>query len=90
MKRFLFIFFALVAVPVFAEEIVDRIVAQVGNEPVLETELFQAALLEAQNVGIDILMTGDARICAHIQTAKIAHSGRDTHCVGPIGASVSA
>ncbi len=54
MRNILILILASVAIPVFAEEVVDRVVAQVGSEPILETELFQAAILEAQNAGIDI------------------------------------
>lgn len=35
-------------------------------------------------------MASDAGVCAHVETAEIAHPGADAHVVGPIGASVPA
>ncbi|MDK9699559.1 MAG: peptidylprolyl isomerase [bacterium] len=49
------LFFTITTIGFAAEEIIDQVVAQVGDEPVLETELIQAAYLEAQNAGIDIM-----------------------------------
>ncbi len=51
---FLGLLWCLFAVSGWADETIDRIVAQVGDDPILETELLQAAMLEAQNSGIDL------------------------------------
>lgn len=45
----------MLAMNVQAQDVLDRIVAQVGNEPILETELLQAVFYEAQSQNIDIL-----------------------------------
>src|SRR5438067_4436247 len=43
-----------------------------------------------QKIDIDILVTGDARICAQVKVPQVVHSGADARGVSPIGASVSA
>lgn len=43
-----------------------------------------------QNVGIDILVTGDASVGTDIKISEIVHARADTGRVSPIGASMSA
>src|SRR5207302_2981626 len=43
-----------------------------------------------QNVSVNVLMTGDARICAHVKISQVMHASTDARRVGPIAASMSA
>src|SRR6266480_3208230 len=43
-----------------------------------------------KQVALDVLMTGDARVRAHVKISQVVHAGADAHRVRPIGASVSA
>ena len=52
----------------------------------LEYERWMASL---QDIIIDVLMAGDAGVCAQVKIAEIAHPGVYPGVVGPIRTSVS-
>src|SRR5437868_2576756 len=60
---------------------VDRLTIELKNE---------LGMTGGQNVGLDILMTGDAGIRAHVKASQIMHPGADSRGISPVGSRVSA
>jgi len=60
---------------------VDRLTIELKNE---------FRVTRFQNVSVDILVAGDARVRAHIEISQVMHAGGHARCVSPIAAGMSA
>ena len=60
---------------------VDRLTIELKNE---------FGVTRFQNVSVDILVAGDARVRAHIEISQVMHAGGHARRVSPIGAGMAA